>query len=57
MCDIYYQNIQVFADSFVALNGRPSQRFLDPNFDLITTQESYNNKNWILPLNHEIKGL
>jgi hypothetical protein len=51
-----YQNIQVFADSFVALNGRPSQRFLDPNFDLITTQESFNNKNWILPLNDEIKG-
>ena len=52
-----HQNIQVFADSFVALNGRPSQRFIDPNFNLLNTEESFKNKEWILPLNDEIKGL
>jgi hypothetical protein len=52
-----HQNIQVFADSFVALNGRPSKRFIDPNFNLLNTEESFKNKEWILPLNDEIKGL
>lgn len=52
-----HRNIQIFADSFVALNGRPSQRFIDPNFDLLATEESFYNKEWILPLNDKIKGL
>jgi len=52
-----HQNTQIFVDSFVALNGRPSQRFIDPNFDLLKAQESFSNKDWILPLNDEIKGL
>ena len=30
------KNIQVFTDSFVALNGRSSQRFINPNVDLLT---------------------
>ena len=52
-----HKNIQIFADSFVALNGRPSQRFIDPNIDLLSKKESFYNKNWILPLNDVIKGL
>ena len=52
-----HENIQIFADSFVALNGRINQRFIDPDFNLLNTQESFYNKNWILPLNDKIKGL
>ena len=52
-----YQNIQVFAESYVALNGRLSQAFIDKNIDLYKEKESWKHKNWILPLNDEIKGL
>ena len=51
------KNIQVFTDSFVALNGRSSQRFINPNIDLLTKKESFLKKDWVLPLNDEIKGL
>ena len=52
-----HRNIQIFADSFVALNGRPSQRFIDPNTDLNKQSESFKHKKWILPLKDEIYGL
>jgi len=39
----------VTVESFVALNGRPSQRFIDPNVDLTTLQDSFAPKSWILP--------
>ena len=48
--------IEVYAESFVALNGRPSQRFIDPNVNLYGERESFKNKTWVLPLNDEIKG-
>ena len=51
------KKVEVYADSFVALNGRPSQRFIDPEVNLYKEKESINNKSWILPLNDEIKGL
>ena len=51
------KRVEVYADSFVALNGRPSKRFIDPNVNLYDEKESFENKNWILPLNDEIKGL
>lgn len=52
-----YQSVQVFAESFVALNGRRSQRFIDKDFNLYGVRESFKNKEWILPLNDEIKGI
>lgn len=52
-----HKNIQVFAESFVALNGRLSQPFIDKSIDLYKEKESWKHKNWILPLNDEIKGL
>tara|TARA_B100000287_G_scaffold126731_1_gene118843 strand:+ start:4462 stop:5835 length:1374 start_codon:yes stop_codon:yes gene_type:complete len=51
------KRVKVYAESFVALNGRPSQRFIDPNVNLYEEKESINNKSWIIPLNDEIKGL
>ena len=52
-----YQNVQVFADSFVALNGRPSQRFIDPTVNLAAEEESFKHKTWVLPFTDEIYGL
>ena len=52
-----HQNVQVFVDSYVALNGRLSQRYIDEKVDLYQVKESFKHKNWILPLNDEIKGL
>jgi hypothetical protein len=51
-----YPNPQVFADVYVSLNGRIGQIFVDPQIDLAKEQESFKPKNWILPLNDEIKG-
>ncbi len=52
-----YKNIQVFAESYVALNGRLSQPFVDKAVDLYQEEESFKRKRWILPFNDEIKGL
>ena len=46
-------NIKVFADSFVSLNGRKSQRFVDPDINLLEIKDSFRNKEWILPLKNE----
>ena len=51
-----HQNVQVFADSYVALNGRLSQPYVDTTVDLYKEEESLQPKTWILPFNDEIKG-
>lgn len=51
-----HENIQVFADSYVALNGRLSQPFVDSKIDLYQEKESFKPKNWILPFKDDIKG-
>ena len=50
------ENIQVFADSHVALNGRRNQRFIDHKKNLLKCERGFKNKSWILPFNDEIKG-
>jgi hypothetical protein len=40
----------VRADAWVALNGRPSQRIVDPNVDLARQPRSLTPKRWIVPL-------
>ncbi len=52
-----HSNIAIYVDSYVALNGRRSTRFIDPEVDLTKEKESFKNKNWIIPFNDEIKGL
>ena len=44
-------NLSIFVDCFVALNGRKSTRFIDPEFDLTKGYESFAHKSWILPFN------
>ena len=57
----YYQkqgieNPQVFVESYVALNGRLSQKYINENVNIAAEQESFQPKTWILPFNHEIIG-
>ena len=52
-----HKNVQVFVESFVALNGRLSQPFIDKEVDLYQEKESFKHKDWILPFKDEIKGL
>ncbi|WP_299439777.1 HTTM domain-containing protein [uncultured Aquimarina sp.] len=52
-----HQNVQVFVESHVALNGRLSTQYIDPNVDLGKQKESFKHKTWIIPFKDEIKGL
>ncbi|GAA4276450.1 HTTM domain-containing protein [Aquimarina mytili] len=52
-----HQNVQVFVESYVALNGRLSSQYIDPEVDLGKQKESFKHKTWIIPLKDEIKGL
>lgn len=52
-----HENVQVFVDSYVALNGRLSRPFIDAKVDLYQQKESFKHKHWIVPFNDEIKGL
>ena len=50
------EDVEVYADSFVALNGRLSQRLIDNSVDLFSEKKSLKNKKWLLKFNDEIKG-
>ncbi len=50
-----HKNVEVYADSYVALNGRSSERFIDAKVNLYKEQESFKHKYWILPFRNEIK--
>ncbi|WP_353779525.1 HTTM domain-containing protein [Winogradskyella sp. 3972H.M.0a.05] len=52
-----HQNIEVYVDCYIALNGRLSRPYIDPKVDLYQQKESFKHKDWILPFNDEIKGL
>ena len=58
----YYKNlglndIEIYADSYVALNGRISKRFIDPEIDLLKQKRGFKNKDWIIPLDEKINNL
>ncbi|WP_313807104.1 HTTM domain-containing protein [Flavobacterium sp.] len=48
---------EVYVESYVALNGRLSRKYIDPKVNLAQENESFKPKNWILPFTDEIKGL
>ncbi len=52
-----HENVQVFVESYVALNGRLSMPFIDKSVDLYAQKESFKPKFWILPFKDDIKGL
>jgi hypothetical protein len=51
-----HKDIAIFAESYVALNGRSSQEFINSKIDLLSTEESFKHKYWIKPFKDEIKG-
>lgn len=51
------KEVEVYVESYVALNGRRSQPYIDPSVDLAKQKESFKHKNWILPFKDEIKGI
>ncbi|WP_203257291.1 HTTM domain-containing protein [Hyunsoonleella ulvae] len=52
-----HKNVQVFVESYVALNGRLSMLYIDKTVDLYAEKESFRPKHWILPFTDDIKGL
>jgi len=50
-----HKNIQVYVDSFVALNGRLSATFINPKVDLYQEKENFKHKDWIVPFSSAIK--
>jgi len=52
-----HQNIEIYVESYVTLNGRFSTPFIDPNVDLTQQKESFKHKNWITIFKDEIKGI
>ncbi|MBY0424308.1 MAG: HTTM domain-containing protein, partial [Cytophagales bacterium] len=51
-----FHSPQVYADTYVALNGRMGKPLIDPAVDLAKEKDSFKNKTWILPFGDEIKG-
>lgn len=52
-----HENLEIYVESYVALNGRRSQPYIDPTVNLAQKKETLKHKDWILPFNDEIKGL
>jgi len=50
-------DLEIYAESYVALNGRSSQVFINPTVDLSQVKPGWANKTWILPFNDTIYGL
>jgi len=42
------RDVEVYADVFVSLNGRPSERLIDPEADLATVGPSCGRRSWVL---------
>jgi hypothetical protein len=52
-----HQNIAVHVESYVALNGRLSQQYIDPTVNLLEVEDTFKHKDWILDFNDNIHGL
>jgi hypothetical protein len=50
------KNPEVYVESYIALNGRLSQQFVDPTVDLTNVTESFSHKDWLLPFKDTIHG-
>ena len=52
-----HQNIEVYVENYVALNGRKSAPYIDPEVNLLNFADSFEHKTFILPFQDEIQGL
>ncbi len=51
------ENVGVFVESYVALNGRLSQPYVDPQVNLMEVKETFKPRDFLLPFGDEINGL
>lgn len=51
------KQVAIYADAHVALNGRPSRRFIDPTVDLTTVSDGFAPRSWVLPFDEAPKSL
>jgi hypothetical protein len=51
-----HENLEVYVESYVALNGRLSAPYIDPTINLLKVDDSFVHKDFILPFNDTIKG-
>lgn len=52
-----HQDVEIYVENRVTLNGRRSTALVDPAVDLAQEKESFEHKNWVLPFSDEIKGI
>ena len=52
-----HKNLAVYVESYVALNGRLSQPYINPTVNLLEEERSFKPKTFILPFNDAIQGL
>ncbi len=52
-----HKNIAVYVESYVALNGRLSQQYIDPKVNLLEVEDTFKHKDWILNFKQTIYGL
>ena len=52
-----HENIEVYVESYVGLNGRKSTPYISPDVNLLNFADTFKHKTFILPFNDEIKGL
>ena len=50
-------NVEVYVDAFATLNGRKSERLINPKINLYGIKNSILHKDWINPYPHEINKL
>ncbi|WP_296621830.1 HTTM domain-containing protein [Marivirga sp.] len=43
--------VEVFVESYAAVNGKGSRPFINPEVNLATIERGYQHKNWVLPYN------
>lgn len=44
-----HQNLEIYVESYVALNGESSKPFIDPDVNLLEIRDGFGHKEWVLP--------
>jgi hypothetical protein len=44
-----YEDVEIYADSWVSVNGRSSKQLIDPDVDLSERNRTLGHYEWILP--------
>lgn len=52
-----HQHLEIYVESYVAINGRRSQTYINPQVNLLEYKDNFEHKNWIEPFNDTIKGI